>query len=99
MININLELTNPYVNQNFFKSLYSPEYLVSKNKFLSFEVCYEPECIAKLHLSLIWRGKDHAGPEITIGFIGITFMLALFDRRHWNYEENRWYKENEEYFE
>lgn len=42
------------------------------------------------------RCEDHAGIRFGITLFGITGQIELYDNRHWNYSENRWYNPGEE---
>ena len=42
------------------------------------------------------RCADHAGIRFGITLFGFTGQIELYDNRHWNYKENRWYKLGEE---
>lgn len=40
--------------------------------------------------------RDHAGPSLMIIIWRLVyFHVAIYDHRHWNYDENRWYKDDE----
>ena len=41
-------------------------------------------------------GSDHGGLHIEFNFMRRMLAFAIYDSRHWNYEENRWYKDGEE---
>lgn len=41
------------------------------------------------------RRQDHAGISFEITILGVFFALCLYDYRHWNSVENRFYLESE----
>ena len=46
-----------------------------------------------IHLT---RCEDHAGFRFELTLFGITMMFEIYDNRHWNYDEDRWYNPGEE---
>lgn len=50
------------------------------------------------HSSFSWhRHVDHAGPQFDFEiFKLIDFSIKIYDHRHWNHKENRWYEPGEE---
>lgn len=93
-----LRLSNPYHNEKIFpfRSLYNKFVRVSKNRTLEFQVNFFFNTLFEFSLDTIWRGRDHAGPELELTVLGLTFTLSLPDNRHWNYDKNDWYKYGEE---
>lgn len=86
MINFNVAVSNPFSNR--FKNLYSTADQLYKNKFWEFEV-YASNTLAELGLNITTR-CDHAGIDLTIGLLGYTIHLQVYDNRHWNYDEGRY---------
>ena len=41
------------------------------------------------------RHKDHAGPNIQVTILGVFFEISVYDYRHWNDTENRFYFDDE----
>ena len=39
--------------------------------------------------------QDHAGLFVSFALFGYDVIFNIYDSRHWNYEENRWYKDGE----
>lgn len=99
MFKITASLSNP-----FFKEMDTPqmdfyywEGPVFSTKALSVQVSkFEASELFSFMVDLNWRGSDHAGPKLDIGMLGLNFMIDFYDTRHWNYEQNRWYKHGEE---
>jgi len=45
--------------------------------------------------SFVFKGTDHAGPEIAVSFFGYTFIIHIYDNRHWDHDNNQWEKDSE----
>jgi hypothetical protein len=75
------------------------EWQISKNK--SFEIQLSKYNVAKSLFSVRfdtrWVGEDHAGPAIYVEIWKYLLNIQLYDHRHWNYEEARWYSAQEEH--
>lgn len=41
-------------------------------------------------------GADHGGLHIEFNFLRRMLAFVIYDSRHWNHEENRWYEPGEE---
>ena len=82
-----------------FLNYYSRTKQLSEHKFIEFENIYSGQYWFHFSLDLNWRGEDHAGPELELGVWGHEIRLKLYDNRHWNYKESRWYVEGEEWSE
>lgn len=39
---------------------------------------------------------DHAGFKVWLDLFKLYFTFNVYDHRHWNYAENRWYEPGEE---
>ena len=69
-------------------------FLGMKYKALDMQVAYfgcdafEIECGCSRH-------TDHAGPSIEITVLGVLFGISIYDYRHWNRAENRFYFDGE----
>jgi len=85
---------NIYIHVQFlpyyFKNLWHKAWKLSANKTLELEFLFHLNALFEFALSLIVSGRHHAGPSITLSLFGLGFNLSLSDRRHWNYDENRW---------
>lgn len=44
----------------------------------------------ELDFGYIFKGQDHAGPEIAISLLGYTLSAQIYDRRHWDHDNNCW---------
>ncbi len=92
MIYLHFDIVNPWHNENRWpwRTLYQGAWRLSQNK--SLEICVDHYPIALMHANLDTRlqGRDHAGFEISFGVLGLGVQISLPDRRHWDYERNRW---------
>lgn len=46
-----------------------------------------------IDLDLSWRGRDHAGPSLTLELLGYYFCVRFYNVNHWNFDEGRWQTE------
>jgi hypothetical protein len=89
MINIDIALENPYPS-NDFRNIWLKHGNITKNKAWEVQIYKDPECIIGLGLRYSFRGRDHAGLRINIGFFTYRFDMHIYDIRHWNHETNSW---------
>ena len=55
--------------------------------------------VLELELDARLRGHDHAGIRFSFGVGPFYIYLNMYDDRHWNYNENRWFKPGEDDYE
>jgi hypothetical protein len=68
-----------------------------ENKSWEIEIIqFAPGELFELDIDLDFKGRDHAGPSITLVLLGFSFDFRITDNRHWNHEENRWFEAGEE---
>lgn len=41
-------------------------------------------------------GSAHGGLHVEFNFLRRMLAFTIYDSRHWNYEENRWYRDGED---
>lgn len=62
-----------------------------ENKSISIDIKKnEPVNFFGIWFDLSFQGRSHAGFSIMIDVWKYYFNLEVYDRRHWNYKENRW---------
>jgi len=61
---------------------------LSKNKSLEVEFLAEDTWF-EFYIALI-RHQDHAGFNLRIAVLRLSFNLKLYDNRHWDYENNEY---------
>lgn len=94
MLNIRVNLDNFWrsVEENQIVNYVCKDWNVSKNKSLELQISKwgSADCLLDLNLDLRWRGRSHAGPELTVQVWSYFFCIKLYDHRHWDYDKNRW---------
>lgn len=88
MIFIVFTLKNPFSKQEF-ENVYSKSGSLSKHKAWEVEV-YKTKAVVDFDFDLSFR-QDHAGIRLGLGLFGYTVSGHIYDTRHWNYNEDRWY--------
>lgn len=70
---------------------------LTENKCFSVQISkwHRPINILLIELDLNWKGQDHAGPRFELEILGYVIILNLYDKRHWNYSENRFNTDEE----
>lgn len=68
---------------------------MSKNRVFEVELLLDTVNLFQVSLDLSFTGKDHAGPELLVNLFGVCGILKLYDRRHWDYEQNTWENGND----
>jgi len=92
MLNLSFDIYNPFAKHNTFKNLYCYAKAVLWTKFKMFEVelLYYPRKFLSFQINSSYK-CDHAGFGIEIGLLGYTVSATIYDTRHWNYDESKWY--------
>lgn len=91
MIRFSLSVRNPFkLWHRDWSSIRQYEWIVSKNKTLEIGFFRHFYDILSVSVDLNWRGRDHAGPEVEIYFLGVGFRAAISDHRHWDQANNNW---------
>ena len=87
IVNIRIELTNPFDRWDYFKSLGSIYGRIGKNTAWELDNNYYSPLL--LDVDIKWSHKtDHAGIEIGIGLLGYGIRFRIYDTRHWDYEKD-----------
>ena len=94
MINLNLDLTIPYIDR--WACIYVTSGMLARHKAWEFQIM-KTTTLAKLQLDLRLFG-DHAGLRLSFGLLGYEFDVNVYDTRHWDYEKKCWesYDERED---
>jgi hypothetical protein len=98
MIFFRFKIDNPWRKRfNISKNDYYWKHRkLSKNKNFEIQISrFVPTELVNVGIDLRWRGQDHQGPEIDLNIYGYMFNVKIYDRRHWNWEENRWQTDEE----
>ena len=86
MINININIRNPWVDR--FENIKNFSGRVTENKTWEVEIL-KTYNLFRFDLQYTVR-QDHAGPSFEIGLLGWEFRVSVHDNRHWNYSTNDW---------
>ena len=54
------------------------------------------DTIFRIHIDLALNGLDHGGPKFYLEIFGYVFDIHMYDARHWNHDENRWWRPEDE---
>jgi hypothetical protein len=100
MIFFKLTVDNPWYKPktpNNSKDLFYREGSFTQHKHWEVQCTkWGADDLAVFELDLRWRGRDHAGPEIHVELFGYMFSAKIYDSRHWNYDQARWYLPDEQ---
>ena len=86
MINLNLELSVPYLNR--WDNIYHTGGMLAKHKAWEIQIM-KTTTLVKLHIVLRLSG-DHAGLRLLFGLLGYEFDINVYNTRHWDYEKKCW---------
>jgi len=66
------------------------------NKYWDFQLTYCEKIERFLYINLNWnRHSDHAGFNLGFEILWFSIYFNIYDSRHWDYDNNCWYKYNE----
>jgi hypothetical protein len=93
MIHSNIEIRNPtkWINYPFKNINICKFWNLSEHKIFEFQLAtWDLYNLFEFDLDLIWWGRDHAGPEISIELLGMRLDVRIYDTRHWQENANTW---------
>jgi hypothetical protein len=90
MINFSFSLYNPFRYR--FDNRFSKSWKLTENKAIEVEYI-RTNILLMIDFRLSFR-QDHAGLAVGLGLFGYEGCVELYDVRHWDYENNRWYVYN-----
>jgi hypothetical protein len=89
IINIRIELKNPFDPWDYFNNLGCIYGHLFKFKAWELEHTYYSPML--FDAEVLWnRQTDHAGFEFTIGLLGYGVSFRIYDTRHWDSYNNCW---------
>ena len=88
MINLRLELQNPW-SKDRFKNLGCLHGRITKHKAWELEHTFYDGMIIDCDFKFSTKG-DHAGLSIMLGLLVYGVHFTVYDTRHWDYENNCW---------
>lgn len=87
MININLQLQNPFSSR--WKTVAYGDRILGKNTACEYQVIADNSIIG---LGIRYTARcDHAGLSVEFSLLGYTVMASYHDTRHWNEEKGRYF--------
>lgn len=100
MIQLQFNIWNPFPHKWFVQTDYiSLDKKVSANYAWSLQLSkWAKNKIFGIDIDLSWNGRDHAGPELELEILGYFFKIALYRIQHWNSDEHRWFRDDEDPF-
>lgn len=94
MIYCKLKALNPFWKPNSHfasKDYYYKHVTLTSNKSFEIQISrFDAYHVFDVGLDLRWWGSDHAGPELEISIWGFTFMVKIYDHRHWDIDQHCW---------
>jgi hypothetical protein len=90
----NVDFTIDWPKSSRWGVIFNKDWSLSKNKAVEVNF-YKTSHIINFHLNAQFVGVDHAGASVSIGLVGLSLEIRLYDSRHWNYNANRWMTEEE----
>ena len=89
-LQINFNIKNFWKKSNYFNNVFFWHKRLSKNKSMEFEVIESSDNLFNFELEIVFSGKDHAGPSIVLGILGLDVGVRIYDHRHWDYQNDNW---------
>jgi len=91
ILNIRIELKNPFDRWDYFKNLGSISGDVGLYKAWELEHTYYSPMLFDADIRWTYQ-TDHAGIEITVGLFGYGVHFHIYDIRHWDHDKNAYVK-------
>ena len=89
ILNIRIELTNPWDRWDYFRNLGCISGLITR--FTAWELEHTYYSPLLFDFEMRWNHKtDHAGFEFGIGLLGYGFHFRIYDTRHWDDYHQQW---------
>jgi hypothetical protein len=87
ILNIRIELKNPFDRWDYFKNLGSR--CGDLGLYTAWELEHTYYSPMLFDVDNRWsRRTDHAGFEITVGVLGYGISFRVYDTRHWDHDKN-----------
>lgn len=91
ILNIRIELKNPFDTWDYFRNLGCVYGKLFEHKAWELEHSYYSPLL--LDCEFRWtHEQDHAGIEIGLGIFGYGVSFRMYDTRHWDSEQNAYTK-------
>ena len=83
-------IENFWSKKNEYNNVFFWHKRIAKNKSIELEIIKHSKTFFCLQADICFRGKDHAGPGVGIGMLGIEVWVQFYDHRHWDFQKNTW---------
>jgi hypothetical protein len=91
MIDFKVSLQNPWARGHNQHDFFCRDWQLSAHKHLEVQLTwFDWQTLVEFKLLTHWRGRDHAGPSVSVTLLGLMFNISMYDSRHWNYDDNCW---------
>lgn len=91
--NIHISLPRNWITKRGLGEFFIFDNSISKNKALSVQVDhFNWTSLFGLSFDLTPTGTNHAGLYLDFTVFGLSIVINLYDKRHWDYENNCWEK-------
>lgn len=91
MIHLRFSISNPFnAPSDHFQHFFEWVPLVTKNKAIEIECHTDDGILLAAAIDIMFGGRDHVGPQMSLTLFGYTLSIAMTDRRHWDHENNCW---------
>ncbi len=96
MLYSSISITNPLVKRDYKNNcLLSKAFFLTKRKTLEIQINgLDLKEIVDISFN-IRTNQCHSGFDLTLGLFGAKLIVQFYDNRHWNYGENRYYRDGE----
>lgn len=98
-----LRLRNPFNKRDdaYIHNYYNKVWRINKNKSIEIQISRWNNLtnLIDVQCNIEPSGHDHAGADFNVTLLHFYFMIHLYDRRHWDYDNNCWrevYREENE---
>lgn len=96
MFHFNFAIKNPFhtnCHDNITNYLVK-NYKINKNKNFEIQLCRAGSMCNLFSIEVDTRcsRRDHAGFNFDLDLCGYVVILNLIDRRHWDFEHDKWYE-------
>lgn len=96
-MNIDFRIGWIFGNGSMSHDFFCKEWKLAKNKYLELQIAWFGHKFDLLGLKLSHYPKsDHTPYNFEFCIFNVEFIVTLYDSRHWNEEENRYYFPGEE---
>lgn len=93
---LNSRIRWPFYKDDSFCDYFYKHWILSEHKNFEIQISKGGDDLFEFGFRLSpFGGEDHAGFEFHIGLFRRMFMITFYDCRHWNYDKQRWYTDEE----